>query len=220
MTLRSLALSASLLSVILTGCALLRKEPPPRLDISARTYPVDGSRAVRRVLFLPFANQTEYRDQEKVAEKAFAEACARRRLFEIVLPPPEAEKHLRNCRPSRDGTFPATLLVELATRYKVDAVLVGTLKLYDPFAPPILGIKADLISVYDGAVLRSMDGVLDARDRDVIRDIDRYCRDACSASSTLFDDHLVVTSPEMFARYACDRMVGAMFPEQKPASKG
>lgn len=202
------------LLILIGGCRLFEEEPVI-LDIDTRTYPEDGYTAVQRVLILPFSNETPDPVSMEVVEEAFARDLADRGCFELITLPRSEYPFLDSQELSRAGRFPLTVLIELGNLYHVDAVILGSLKIYNPYAPPAIGLKADLISVRTGAVLRTVNGLLDARDSNVHRDIVRYYEEQMSrGEDSLFEWRLVTTSPSVYARYACNRFLNAMYPEK------
>jgi hypothetical protein len=200
------------LALAATGCAII-EEKPIVLDIDARAYAQDSTARVQRVLVLPFANRTDYENQSRLVEETFARELAGRGHFEVVMIPEEDTEFVGTIEPHTTGRFPLTLLIELAQYYKTDAVLLGCLRSYDPYVRPKIALKADLIAVHDGAVLRSVSGVLDTEDDMVARDVMNYYEDVLQQDGSLFEWRRVTASPEMFARYACNRFVNALYPE-------
>jgi len=194
-------------------CGIFSATPPPKLDIDARIYPADEYTAVKRVLFLPFSNETSYKNQGEIVEEAFAREFTERGCFEVVNLPPEDEKLAQALNPQSRGTFSLTVLIELGEYYKVDAVLLGCLRMYEPYPPPMISLKADLIAVHNGEILRTVSGLLDAGKENVARDISLYYSTHCSQDDSLFEWHKVTSSPSMYADYACHRIIKAMYPE-------
>jgi hypothetical protein len=206
-------LSATLFLVLASaGCAIMEEEPIV-LDIDSRAYAQDATTHLQRVLVLPFSNRTEYKHQAKLVEETFARELAGRGHFEVVMIPEEDTEFVGTIEPHTTGRFPLTLLIELGQYYKTDAVLLGSLRSYDPYVRPKIALKADLISVLDGAVLRSVNGVLDTEDEMVARDVENYYEEVLLQDHSLFEWRRVTASPEMFARYACNRFVNALYPD-------
>lgn len=199
-----------------SGCELLRlfsKDEPAPLAINARIYPADQATAVRRVLLYPFGNQTQYKDQTPIVTEALQRAIAKQGCFELVSVAPEDQETYKQINTSGTGKFPMSLLIELGALYHVDAILVGHINIYNPYDPQALGIKADLISVFNGKVLRSMQGFLDANSISVSNDIIKYYQEDCDSRGTIETWRLIRLSPTMYADYACHRFVRAMFPK-------
>jgi hypothetical protein len=209
---RWLALAA--LIGFLPACHLMQSKPV-HLDIESRAYPQDVSAPLKRVLVLPFYNETEYTEQGPMVEQAFSQALSERGCFEVVALQPEDTDLIDPLKPYSSGTFSLTVLMELGEWYRADAVLLGCLKLYDPYHRPKIGMKADLISVYDGSVLRTVNGVLDSGEDDVARDLVNYFDENHNRSheESLYEWRCILNSPHMYARYACNRFVNAMYPE-------
>ena len=210
---QGIAAAVLLLLLLSPGCTLF-PEKPIRLDIEARTYPADDYTAVKRVLLLPFSNETSFEDQARVVERAFAQELADRGCFETVPIPEEDVELFASIHPFTNGRFSLTMLIELGEYYHVDAVLLGCLKMCNPYAPPLISLKADLIAVNNGEVLRTVAGILDARDGMVARDIMGYFEEHCAhQDESLYEWRIVTSSPRMYARYACNRFVNALHPD-------
>jgi len=199
-----------ILVLALAGCHLLRSEPI-RLDIDARTFPEDRLTSVLRVLVLPFSNDTAFESQGKVVEEAFAQELAQRGYFEVIRIPDEDTDLFVALEPYTTGRIPLDLLIELGEYYRTDAVLLGCLKNYDPYIRPKIGLKADLVAVRDGSVLRSVHGLLDSGEEMVTRDVKAYYENQLSQECSLYEWRRVTASPETFARYACNRFVNALY---------
>jgi hypothetical protein len=209
------ALIAPALCLCLSGCHLFpRKQGPVVLDIRAKTYS-NQNQSVKRVLLLPFINKSEYEERADSVAAEFGRALSERGLYEVVMLPPEDEELVEALRPFSTGRISASLLIDLGTCYHVDAVVVGCLKTFEPYSPPVISMKADLISINNGATLRTVSGVLDARDAMVVRDVKNYFQTECAHQDSLFEWRRVTYSPEMYTRYACHRFVDALYPETR-----
>jgi hypothetical protein len=192
------------------GCLLLEEERPIQLDVQGRAYPANEYTAVKRVLVLPFTNETSYQNPTKLVREAFIQKLRESTCFEVVSLSEEDKRIMESLHPYTTGDFPLSLLIEIGDCYKVEAVFLGCLKMYNPYAPPVIGLKADLIAVHSGALLRSVNGLLDARDESVARDIQEYYVNQLTDNDSLFEWRIITSSPQLFARYACDRFLRAM----------
>ena len=61
----------------------------------------------------------------------------------------------------------------------------------------------------------TVNGILDARDSMVTRDVQNYFLEECSHQDSLFEWRRVTSSPEAYTRYACHRFVDALYPETR-----
>lgn len=202
--------------VCLLPCCHMLQDKPIHLNIDSCTYPEDQKTLVSRVLVLPFTNETEYPKQGEMVERTFSRTLADQGEFEVITLPPEDYDLLGNIDPYRTGRFSLRMLIELGQWYNVDAVVLGCIKTYNPYVQPRIGMKADLISIRNGAVLRAVDGTLDSGEDMVARDIVRYFEENHNYSheESLFEWRSIIQSPQMFARYACHRFVHELYKDR------
>jgi hypothetical protein len=199
-----------LLALAGAGCHLLREEKPIFLNIQGRTYPAESYTSIKRVLVLPFSNESAFQDQADLVHEAFVQKLRECNYFEVVTLPRDDERMMHSLHPYTTGNFPLSVLINIGDCYHVDAVFLGCVKVYNPYVPPRIGLKADMIAVHNGALLRSVNGLLDARDESVSRDIIRYYERHLIDNDSLFEWRIITTSPRLYARYACHRFLGAM----------
>lgn len=206
-------LIAALLPVMAASCEMVQPKPV-HLNIEARRYSSDASTPVKRVLVMPFYNETEYKDQGVLVGDTFSQILAERGCFEVVPLPREDEEMVELLQPYITGRVPMEVLMELGSWYRADAVLLGCLKRYDPYTRPKIGLKADLVSVYNGSVLRTVHGLLDAGEDNVARDLVNYFEQhhRHSHDQSLSEWRGLMASPRMYARYACHRFIEALYP--------
>ncbi|MBU0756050.1 MAG: hypothetical protein KJ645_12980 [Planctomycetes bacterium] len=202
-----------------SSCALMRDEPV-QLNIEARHYGGPDRIIPKRVLVLPFFNETEYKEQGSTVGEAFGQALCDRGCFEVIPLPEDDAEMMSLLKPYTTGRFPMEVLMELGSWYRADAVLMGCLKRYDPYSRPKIGLQADLISVYNGSVLCSVSGLLDSGEDRVARDLVSYYNNhhQHSHDESLSEWRGILSSPRMYARYACYRFVEALYPQ--PISDG
>lgn len=101
--------------------------------------------------------------------------------------------------PFRDGWYTPDAIRQLRDRFRLDAVMVGTVTSRRVVPPQVLGVQLDLISCETGATIWSADLLVDAARDDV--------RDAVAAWSTrsLGEDDggaMVLLSPRRYAHFA------------------
>ncbi|MFH1999884.1 MAG: hypothetical protein ABIK28_09395 [Planctomycetota bacterium] len=212
-----------LFALLMTGsvfpCCQMLEEKPIKLNIEACTYPADRQTKVSRVLVLPFNNESGFPKQGEMVEQTFSRALAEQGQFEVISLPSEDHDLMESLDPYKTGRFSLSMLIELGQWYNVDAVMLGCIKTYNPYCQPRIGMKADLISIRSGAVLRAVDGTLDSGEDMVAHDIIRYFEENHNFSheESLFEWRSIIQSPKMFARYACHRFVNELYRDQKVA---
>lgn len=105
--------------------------------------------------------------------------------------------------PFREGWYSPSTLATLRTRFRLDAVLVGTVTSRRVVAPQVLGIQLDLVSCETGQTIWSSDLLLDASFEDTRRSIEIW------AMHHLGEEHgarMAMLSPKKFAQFAAFQM--------------
>jgi hypothetical protein len=98
----------------------------------------------------------------------------------------------------------------LAAEYQVDAVLFGTITHYHPYAPPRIGLSLRLISPADAAVIASIDGLWDAREKLVAEQARAFHAHIHHGERSLMGGDLVLESPHLFQRFVSHEAVNAL----------
>ncbi len=202
-----------LAAFLLTGCLTTK---PSSTELRSYRSPSIG--AVDRILILPFTPESRFPDQADMVTARFTQGI-RRGAF-TVLPLPDAAVATSLVDDVRiRGSVRTADLVRLQEDYRVDAVVIGAVTRYDPYAPQVLGLDVKLISTRSGMVLWQARKVFDASDAGVHSDAlawyDRYVNE----TDAEFGPEVVLLSPKAFARYACARLAESMMGETKVARR-
>jgi hypothetical protein len=205
--------TVSLAGLLLAGCA---SAPPPAPDVRSYRSPSIG--AVDRILVLPFIPENDFPDQADMLTARFIQGI-RSGTF-TVLPLPDASVTTSLVADVRlRGSVRAADLVKLQEDYRVDAVVIGSVTRYDPYAPQVVGLDVKLVSTRSGMILWQARKVFDATEESVHRDAlawyDRYV----SETEAEFGPEVVLLSPKAFARYACSRLAESMVGETRVARR-
>ena len=155
-----------LVALCALGCMpqALPPKPKPAILPQVRTFRSGGlARAGRlRALVLPFAHGD--RAVSKAVTEAFAVELAKSHHFE-VLPPDGPQAELLEHLPVWEGDcLDVHALSVLRRRLNVDAIVVGKILSYRPYSPPVLGLRAQVVSTRTGAVLWGAEATFDAAD--------------------------------------------------------
>ena len=105
--------------------------------------------------------------------------------------------------PFREGWYAPETLATLRERYRLDAVLVGTITSRRVVAPQVLGVQLDLVSCETGQTIWSSDLQLDASNERTRRAL------ATWAEEHLGEEHgarMAMLSPKKFAHFAAFQM--------------
>jgi hypothetical protein len=202
-----------LLVLVLAAC---RTAPPGGPSVSP--YRSEAMTAVRRLLVLPFTPESEFPDQAEMVTARFVQ-YVRCGSFTVV-PLPEAtfaDALVEDVR--LRGAIRAEDLIRLEKEYRVDAVALGTVTRYDPYAPQVLGLSVQVLSTRTGAVLWSCQKVFDASSPQVADDALRWYDRDVEETGAEFGPEVVLLSPKAFARYACARLAESLVAETKVARR-
>ncbi len=105
--------------------------------------------------------------------------------------------------PFREGWYAPATLRTLRDRFRLDAVLVGTITSRRVVTPQVLGVQLDLVSCETGQTIWSSDLQLDASNEETRAAIDTW------AKGTLGEAHgarMTLLSPKKFASFAAFQM--------------
>ena len=172
-----------LVLISLTGCSLLR----PQIPMSVFLSPCFDEYRVHRALVLPFFENGNIENHDITA--IFIEALQSAQRFEVLSVPDKRVSKLNSEIFSHQDAVPAQAIAKLAQDFNVQAIIRGRITACSAL-PNTLGLKVDLISTYNGAILWSVDALF----------YDRYF---CSNSYRAIEETLVTLSPHQFARTAC-----------------
>jgi hypothetical protein len=119
----------------------------------------------------------------------------------------------------RRGRYDTRAVLEVARRYRLDALVLGTVTHYQPYPPQALGLEVELVAIETGATLWSSSLQLDAADARVRARLDRWQNDYKSGGGNRESVQLTLVSPERFARFAAAEVAAAtLLPGTGPAA--
>jgi hypothetical protein len=119
----------------------------------------------------------------------------------------------------RRGRYDTRAVLEVARRYRLDALVLGTVTHYQPYPPQALGLEVELVAIETGATLWTSSLQLDAADARVRARLERWQRDHKSDGGNRESVQLTLVSPERFARFAAAEVAAAtLLPGSSPAA--
>ena len=199
--LRTLALVA-LLSP-LTACAVDREVPlmgSARITADFETY------AIHRVGLVPFrALESEAVAAHQIGEVArtFHSELSTATRYDLVPLSGDDLAEVLPPDPFRQGSYTPHAIRTLRDRYRLDALLIGTITSQRVIAPQVIGAQLDLVSCETGATIWSADLPVDGSRDDVRKAIevwaDERLGDPNAAAITLL-------SPLKFTQFAAYQM--------------
>lgn len=193
--LAGLALAAA---ALLPACSSLDDAPPLA---RARSAPDYGTYRLHRVGLLPFEGELEG-EHAGTLQGAFLLELARQAPFELVRLSPADLAEVQSSEPYRRGTYQPRTLLELAERFRLDGILIGTVTQASVYPPQVLGLELDLVSCETGMVLWNSGLHVDASDARVRRHLESFERSQETADTWQGGVQLTLISPSRFARFA------------------
>ena len=160
------------------------------------------SYSLRRVGLLPFSGQAMSIPRAAELQAAFATELARVAPYEIVMLDASDVLEVIRSDPHRRGAYQPGTIIELARRFRLDGLLVGTVTQLRTYTPQILGLELDLVASDTGRSIWYSSLNLDAGDERVKRSIDVWCNNEREGSLAPESSELVLLSPSRFARFA------------------
>lgn len=189
---------AALAALGLAGCAYLCPSGEPPLLATARVAQDFDTYTLRRVGLLPLTLADPAGISADSLQEGFYAELSRSTPFEVVRLQRSDLEQVPDSDPYRNGRYGARTVVELASRYSLDAILFGTVTDQQFFPPQRLSVQVDLVAAETGLVLWSSAVHLDASDPRVLEGLEGWA----AADGARDDWEVALLSPARFARYA------------------
>lgn len=165
---------------------------------------------LRRVLLLPFTVESQ---RDKVVDEvteAFYIELQKSAKFEIIVPQGFQDiLSLQNDIWNR-GLIRSETIEEAKRRYKVDAIMFGTITQYQPYEPPSLGIKIGMFSAVSGNIMWSSDALFDSSEASVIKLVKTYYKEHYKRKQSLYGWKIILLSMKRYAQFAAYHMVDTL----------
>ncbi len=165
---------------------------------------------LHRVLLLPFTIESN-RDKvvNEVTEAFFIELQKISR-FSVILPQEFQDILSQQKDIWTRGLMSAETIVEAKKRYNVDAIICGTITQYQPYEPPVLGIKTGMFSTKTGNIMWSSDAIFDSSEAEVIKLLKNYHKEHYQRKQSLYDWEILLLSMKRYAQFVAYHMVGTL----------
>jgi hypothetical protein len=105
------------------------------------------------------------------------------------------------------GLVRAETVIEAKKRFKVDAIIFGTITHYKPYEPPILGIKVGMFSTVTGNVIWTVDTILDSSEASVVELVRNYYRVNYQRKQSLYDWKIILLSMNRYAQFVSHQVI-------------
>lgn len=202
------------LMFLATGCGSVSKhltDPsyhgPFRSQYNCGGAPPEVLGEIRRVAVLPTAPPEEGAASSdssapSLLQRGLVEEFRAAAPFEVVLYPANAHRLLEGANILRvTQALPPQLLKEIQQNTDADVAFFSSVTAYQTYPPLLIGIKATLVRLEDGAVLWQFDDTLNAGDGPTHNDARRFFRQKLGVE-TEPPPAPSVDSPSRFTRYA------------------
>jgi hypothetical protein len=166
--------------------------------------------SLHRVLLLPFTVETQ---RDKVVDEvtdAFYIELQKSAKFDIVVPQGFQDILSQQKDIWNRGLIRPETIIEAKKRYKVDAIMFGTITQYQPYEPPILGIKIGMFSTISGNIIWSSDAIFDSSEASVIKLVKSYYKEHYQRKQSLYDWKIILLSMKRYAQFAAHYMVDTL----------
>lgn len=157
---------------------------------------------VRRVGLTPFAGRDLSIGDSETIQDAFHTELSRTASFEIVPLNLTDLAEIPDSTPFRSGWVEPRTVIDLARRFRLDAILVGTITERQAFTPQRFGAQLDMIAAETGVPIWSATIHADASDERVRSGIERWFDETRAAHETGETWELVLLSPRRFVQFA------------------
>ncbi|MBS1258677.1 MAG: hypothetical protein MAG551_01739 [Candidatus Scalindua arabica] len=165
---------------------------------------------LQRVLLLPLTTESKRDKITDEVTEAFSIELQRSAKFSIV----EAVEFQDILSQQKDiwnrGLIRAETIVEAKKRYKVEAIIFGQITQYQPYEPPILGIKIGMFSTKSGNIMWSADAIFDSSQASVIKLLKSYHKKQYQRKQSLYDWNLILLSMKRYSQFAAHYIIATL----------
>ncbi len=165
---------------------------------------------LQRVLLLPLTIESQRDKVTDEVTEAFSIELQRSAKFDIV----EAQEFQDILSQQKDiwnrGLIRAETIVEAKKRYKVDAIIFGKITQYQPYEPPILGIKIGMFSAKSGNIMWSADAIFDSSQASVIKLLKSYHKKQYQRKQSLYDWNLIMLSMKRYSQFVAYHIIATL----------
>lgn len=198
------------LAMVLAGCGLAEHLPertpdPQNIPISFRAPTADGH-AIRRVVVIPFQDQSSGEAREMIQE-VFVQELQKRHQVEVVGLGRTSLTELEEEEFFTSGTVRQATILRMLKLHRADAVVYGAITNWRPYPPQKLAIRITMVSSGAGDTIWAAHGVFDTNDARVQADLHNYHDVMLASSDNLEEWRRLLNTPRGFATYCSARLV-------------
>jgi hypothetical protein len=214
----SVVRSLAMLALGAFACAGCRAAPPDPGPLATSAIASDfATYRIARVGLLPFSGRDVDTDGALDLQRAFQLELARVMPYELVPLSSADLDEVEASEPYRRGRHDPRAILELAERYRLDALLFGTVTQLEPYPPQKLGLELELVATETGQSLWTSELQLDAGDARVRQRLDLWQASQKADGGGRESVQLTLVSPERFSRFAAwEVATSTLRPDETP----
>jgi hypothetical protein len=190
----------AVLALLALSCVSTQQRVEPLA--SSQVVPDFHTYDLRRVGLLPFCGERVIEEQANALQGAFLGELARAAAFEIVPLRAGDLEEIPQSQPFHAGWIQPRTVIDLARRFRLDAVMIGTVIERQYFTPQRLGVQLDIVAAETGVPIWTATVHLDASEESVRRGVQAWCEQTRSAQESGEAWELSLLSPRRFAQFA------------------
>lgn len=194
------------LALLLAGCALER--PPEKRPLNHYLADARDLDCIRRVMVLPFTEEPGVSAEKELVRASYVDELQKLRRFEVLPLPSDVSEVAILDASARKGRIGVEEVVALCNRYRVDAIVLGTVTAFRAYTPPRLGMRTQMVSVHSGSIVWAVDAMYDSNDRSMVSDLRHYYVNVETHDGNLHGWELDLLAPHRFCHYVAHRFVG------------
>ena len=156
---------------------------------------------IRRVGLVPFAGEGLDRAESDMLSSAFFAEISSVTPYEVVALEPRDLAEVPTSEPYRRGWYKPEMVLGIARRFQLDALLIGTVTDRQSFPHQRLSVQLELVTAETGMVIWSASVQLDSSQRRVRESVESWAREVLGVTDEA-EWQIILLSPSRFARFA------------------
>ncbi len=166
---------------------------------------------VRRVVVVPFANQSQYPNSSASIKQAIAAELQSLGNFEVVVAP-ESDVGPRAANVLSSGKFDELEVLDYAREFNADAVLFGMVTHFQPYEPIHVGLSMIMVYPAESIIVAAVDGLWDTREQATADEAREYYQRRIDHTDSLSRVERVTESSAVFQRFVASQIAAALGP--------
>ncbi len=200
-------------ALVVCGCAPLQEKP----EHQPSHYRSPKVSKIRRAVLLPLHNETRYDAAADLLQNELTRQFRGAGFFDVIELSVEDLAHMPPSWVTPSG-YNEAVVINVARKFRADAVIVGKLTDFHPYWPPRVGASIHVIDPRESIVLASVDGQWDAANERVAAGSLAYHKQK-GPYREIPNGNLATLSPQHFNRYVASQMVEGLSKEVAPTEK-